>query len=83
MALIGTLGIVYLVYTDQFNLEKLSPLLMAAANLFGMLLVVVLLSYGLVAIPRSLYKKGNYQKILKTNYFQASKFAYRKEELLP
>lgn len=65
-------------WTDQFNMDKILPILVSAASLFGMVLVVVLLSYGLVAIPRSLYKKGDYNKILKTNYFQASKFALRK-----
>lgn len=75
---IGVVSVVYLIWTDQFNMDKILPILISAANLFGMVLVVVLLSYGLVAIPRSLYKKGDYNKILKTNYYQASKFAFRK-----
>lgn len=78
MAGIGLGSVIYLIWTDQFNIDKLLPILKAAASLFGMVLVVVLLSYGLVAIPKSLYKKGDYNQILKLNYFQASKFAYRK-----
>jgi hypothetical protein len=75
---IGIISVVYLIWTNQFNMDKMLPILVSASSLFGMVLVVVLLSYGLVAIPRSLYKNGDYNKILKTNYFQASKFAHRK-----
>lgn len=75
---IGVVSVVYLIWTDQFNIDKIMPILVSAASTFGMVLVVVLLSYGLVAIPRSLYKKGDYNKILKTNYYQASRFALRK-----
>lgn len=51
-ALIGVVFLVYLFLKDQLNLKELMPVLMAASNAFGMFLVVIFLSYGLVAIPK-------------------------------
>ncbi len=49
---LGIAFFVYLYWKDQLNMKELLPLLMAASNAFGMFLVVIFLSHGLVAIPR-------------------------------
>jgi hypothetical protein len=41
---------------NELNMEELTPVLMAASNAFGMFLVVIFLSHGLVAIPRELWR---------------------------
>jgi len=51
-ALLGAIFLIYLFLKDKLDLEELMPVLMAASNAFGMFLVVIFLSYGLVAIPK-------------------------------
>ena len=51
-AIIGMAFVVYLYIKDKLNMEELTPVLMAASNAFGMFLVVIFLSHGLVAIPK-------------------------------
>jgi hypothetical protein len=47
---------VYMIFKSSLNLAELMPILMAASNAFGMCLVVIFLSYGLVAIPKKLWR---------------------------
>ena len=51
-ALLGFVFVVYLFIKDKLDLQTLPPLAMAASNAFGMFLVVIFLSYGLVAVPK-------------------------------
>lgn len=46
-------------------MAKLPPVLLAASNAFGMMLVVIFLSYGLVSIPKTLWRFRNYEVKLK------------------
>jgi hypothetical protein len=55
-ALLAGAFLVYLYLKDQLNLKELMPLLLAASNAFGMFLVVIFLSHGLVAVPRALWR---------------------------
>jgi ABC-type Mn2+/Zn2+ transport system permease subunit len=55
-AIIGIAFVVYLYLKDKLNMEELTPVLMAASNAFGMFLVVIFLSHGLVAIPKELWR---------------------------
>jgi hypothetical protein len=55
-AALGILFMVYLIFKSELSFTELMPILMAASNAFGMCLVVVLLSYGLVAVPRKLWR---------------------------
>ena len=48
--------VIYLYIKDQLNLQELMPLLLAASNAFGMFLVVIFLSHGLVGIPKALWR---------------------------
>jgi hypothetical protein len=46
------LFLIYLWAKSSLSINELMPILMAASNAFGMSLVVIFLSYGLVAIPK-------------------------------
>jgi hypothetical protein len=50
--LIGLLGLAYLILSHRVDIANLPPVMLAASNAFGMLLVVIFLSHGLTAIPR-------------------------------
>jgi putative effector of murein hydrolase LrgA (UPF0299 family) len=43
---------------------------MAAGNIYGLLLLFALLSYGLIEIPKRLWHNRNRQLILKAQQFQ-------------
>lgn len=64
-ALIGVMALGYLIITGKVDIAKLPPVLMAASNGFGMFLVVIFLSYGLVIIPKSLWRFRKYELKLK------------------
>ena len=55
-ALIGIVFLGYLIIRGKVDIAKLPPVLMAASNAFGLFLVVIFLSYGLVAIPKNLWR---------------------------
>jgi len=69
---VGLLGLAYILISHKVNLAELPPLLLMVSNAFGMLLVVVFLSYGLTAIPRFLWRYKNYKLKLKKLQFSAS-----------
>ncbi len=56
IALLAGFFFIYLFVKDQLNLQELLPLLLAASNAFGMFLVVIFLSHGLVGIPKALWR---------------------------
>ena len=47
------------------------PLLMAIGNTYGLLLICLLLGYGLVDVPRRIWRKSNPEKELKRSYVLA------------
>ena len=54
-------------------------MLLAASNAFGMFLLVIFLSYGITAIPRSMWRYQNYEVKLKKYQFDASSIVKKKE----
>lgn len=52
---------------------------MAAANSWGLFLVIVFMGYGLVSVPRNLWYSGNYDRHLHQHYANAAKL---KEECM-
>ena len=81
-ALLGVAFVVYLSLKDKLNLEELTPVLMAASNAFGMFLVVIFLSHGLVAIPKELWREKKYEIKLKQKQFAAVGLARKKEKII-
>ena len=74
--------LVYLIFRGNFDLAELMSILAAASNVFGMVLVVVLLSHGIVEIPKKLWREKNYETALRENQHNASVVAAEREELL-
>ena len=77
-ALVGVLGLTYLILSHKVDISHLLPLLLAASNAFGMFLLVIFLSYGIVAIPKSLWRFRNFKVTLKEYQFKASSLALNK-----
>ena len=55
---------------------------MAASNAFGMFLVVIFLSHGLVALPRELWRQKKYEIKLKQKQFSAASLATKREKVM-
>ncbi|KAI3639617.1 hypothetical protein MIR68_002311 [Amoeboaphelidium protococcarum] len=71
---LGIVGIIILWTTGGINdPNALLNLAMTAANLFGLSLVILLLSNGLIEVPRSLWHSGNRARMLRYMEFQAPK----------
>lgn len=76
--LIGVLGLGSLIISNTVDLANLPPVLLAASNAFGMFLVVIFLSFGLIAIPRQLWRGKNYKLRLKKLQFDVSSLKRKK-----
>jgi hypothetical protein len=61
------------------NREIIQGYVMAAANSWGLLLVIIFMGYGLVSVPRNLWYSGNYVRHLHQLYANASRL---KEECM-
>lgn len=71
------LGIVFLVYelvTFKVTLVGLRGYCKAAANAFSLCVVVLMLGYGLVELPRYLWNKGDVEGQLRYLYFRVSEY---------
>lgn len=79
---VALLGLAYILISRKVNLAELPPVLLVVSNAFGMLLVVIFLSYGLTAIPRSLWRYKNYKLKLKKLQFNASSLMQKKSKVL-
>lgn len=60
--------IVYLAIVGDLNKSSLQTFLTALGSLWGMLLIIILMGYGVVAIPRLWWYKGDLEKSL--NYLR-------------
>ncbi|KAI7890502.1 LMBR1-like membrane protein [Mucor mucedo] len=77
---VGTFGLIYLIFGSGLTTrEGIQSYVMAAANSWGLFLVIVFMGYGLVSVPRSLWYSGNYDQHLHQHYANAAKL---KEECL-
>ena len=80
--MLGIAFFIYLFFKGELNLQELLPLAMAASNAFGMFLVVIFLSYGLVAIPRMLWREKKMEIKLKQKQFNAVGLADKKSKVI-
>ena len=55
--------------------------MIALGNLWGLFLIILMLGYGLVAVPRSLWRYGNLEVKLKHYHFQAAQLDEGREDL--
>ena len=81
-AAVGIAGLTYLIFAKKVDLTSLPPLLLAASNAFGMFLLVMFLSYGIVKIPKSMWRSRNLKLILKHCQFNASVLSHKKSGVL-
>eukprot|EP01112_Ceratiomyxa_fruticulosa_P024183 TRINITY_DN969_c0_g1_i4.p1 TRINITY_DN969_c0_g1~~TRINITY_DN969_c0_g1_i4.p1 ORF type:complete len:675 (-),score=88.51 TRINITY_DN969_c0_g1_i4:108-2132(-) len=75
MAVAGVVFILGLLIAKQLQKEQLMSLIMALANAYGLVLVVVLMGYGLVDIPRYLFKMGSRDSMMQ--FFQLKAVEYK------
>jgi hypothetical protein len=61
LGLLGVLIVAMLLLAVELHtsLVNILPLLMAVGNTYGLLLVALLIGYGLVDVPRQLWRHGN------------------------
>lgn len=71
---IGIVGLVYLVFGSGYTTrDKIQGFVMAMANSWGLFLAIVLMGYGLVAVPRRLWLTGSTHRHLRQLYANASR----------
>ncbi|CAN0068755.1 unnamed protein product [Ascophyllum nodosum] len=73
MALVLDLFGVYLVGSGQMNASKVGGFLMALANTYGLVFIILLLGHGLVKVPRKLWETSFEGRELQRHYFIATK----------
>ncbi|KAF3937091.1 hypothetical protein ABW19_dt0208965 [Dactylella cylindrospora] len=56
MLTIGTIGLVYFIWTNGFNYESIKSLIIALSYCYSLMFAVFLMGHGLVAIPRNLWR---------------------------
>uniref|UniRef100_A0A8D0DW34 LMBR1 domain containing 2 n=1 Tax=Salvator merianae TaxID=96440 RepID=A0A8D0DW34_SALMN len=74
--------LIYVAINPKFNLQwsQLQTIGIAAANTWGLFLLVLLLGYGLVEIPRSYWNGAKKGYLLMKTYFKAAKLMTEKAD---
>lgn len=76
--ILGALGVacwIYLFFEGKLTIQTTPVFLIVLSNCWGLLLIIVLLGYGLVEIPRSFWKAGNNSARLCDLYVKATVLA--------
>ena len=79
-AIIFIIFIIYVSIKTQLTLEGLKIICVTASNTWGLFLLVVLLGYGLVEIPRHCFNSSYYGRSLSYLYFKVAKLSAEKCE---
>jgi len=66
--LLVIIGIIVMVFTKGMKFSDLIPLVMALSNAYSLLLLCLLLGYGFISLPRSLWKFADID-VLKSFYY--------------
>lgn len=70
---IAGIGIIYLLAAQKKSMSDVAGYAMMASNLWGLIMLVFLAGYGLIAIPRELYHRSNLVRMRdETLYYVAS-----------
>eukprot|EP00752_Nemacystus_decipiens_P001283 g1277.t1 len=72
MALALVVFVVYLVVSGQTSAGSVSGFMMALANTYGLLFIILLLGQGLIQVPRQLWEASFNDKELQRLYFNAT-----------
>lgn len=79
-AAIFTLLLIYVAIKSKLDWSGLKIICITASNTWGLFLLVVLLGYGLVEIPRTCFNTSQYGRTLSYLYFKVSKLSAEKCE---
>merc|ERR1719427_216092 len=74
--------LIYIVASPNihFNISQLKVLVITASNTWGLFLLILLLGYGLVEVPRTWWGSSDVHQTLRKNYFRLSKLSTEKQE---
>lgn len=72
--------LIYVIIKWKFTFSQLQTVCITAANTWGLFLLVLLLGYGLVEIPRSYWLSSNQAFLLNKTYFKVAKMATEKAD---
>lgn len=79
-AIIFILLLIYVAAHHAVSWEYLKVICITASNTWGLILLVVLLGYGLVEIPKSCFDTSRYTRTLSYLYFKVAKLSAEKIE---
>lgn len=77
---IFTILLIYVMFKNGIDLANLKVIIISSSNTWGLFLLVVLLGYGLVELPRSLINRSKYFQSLSRHYFRVGKLNAEKCE---
>lgn len=79
MAVAGALFVLYLVLARRMDKEQIYVYLIVLSNTYGLFLVMTLLGYGLVEVPRAYWRQGNLKGYRK--YYQYQAYVINKQKI--
>lgn len=71
----------YVVFRDGLDFANLKVIAISSSNTWGLFLLVILLGYGLVELPRSIINRSKFSQSLDQLYFQVAKVNAEKIEV--
>ena len=80
LALISIIIMLFLIIKEGWNFNNILSMAVTASNVWVLFFLILLLGYGLVEIPRYLFKIARYDSYLKYLYFQTGKTYFEKLE---
>lgn len=70
---IFTILLIYVMFKNGIDFANLKVIAISSSNTWGLFLLVVLLGYGLVEMPRSIINRSKYSQSMNQQYFRVSK----------
>ncbi|CAG9331206.1 LMBRD2_4 [Blepharisma stoltei] len=70
----GLALVIFLLIEGRLTVKTLPVFMIILSNCWGLFLIIVLLGYGLIAVPRSFWNSGNTEEYLKSLYVKATTF---------
>ncbi|EGC35389.1 hypothetical protein DICPUDRAFT_55212 [Dictyostelium purpureum] len=67
MAIGGLIGVIVILSVKEMTPSSFLDFIMVLANVYGVVLIVITMGYGLIDVPRNLFRKGSHYSILR-NY---------------
>lgn len=65
--------LIYVIFKNGFDFANLKVIIISASNTWGLFLLVVLLGYGLVELPRFLINRSKYTQSMNQLYFRVAR----------